>query len=192
MAYALQSGFDTLKLKQVSVDIDIYNEKRFWRIDRVQLARATVRPGEAVELSVVLVGDNGAEQTRRLRYPVPIGAPAGTLHFTVADAATTNLTEYLSLAGLPMRSPRQVVSLLNQLRPNTGAYVRVWRAAPDYRIRGRNLPEPPASVALILGGGRTGRGDVSLSRNSKVAELVIPIGDAVVSGSKTVQVEVKQ
>jgi len=192
MAYALQSGFSALKMKAVSVDVDVYNEKRYWQIDQVWPGKATVRPGESVELTVVLTGENGAEQTHRVTYKVPIGAPDGALHFTVADAATTNLTEYLYLAGEPKQSPEQVVSLLNGLRTNTGVYVRVWRAERGYRVRGRSLPAPPASVSLILGGKRSPAGGASVSYSSKLAELAIDLGTAVVTGSKTIQVEVKQ
>ena len=123
---------------------------------------------------------------------MPSGAPDGALHFTVADAATTNLTEYAYLVGAKPRSPSQVVNFLNDLRRNTGAYVRVWRPNPGYRVGGRNLPSPPASVALILGRDSGSMGGTSTSYRSKFGELSIDADGAVISGSKTIQVEVKQ
>lgn len=191
-AYVLQSGFEALKLKSVSLTVDVFGEKRQWQIDQIWPARKTVRPGDDVELTIVLAGENGAEQVRKINYTVPVGAPVGPLHFTVADGATTNLTEYQQLVGRPQRSAAQVVSFLNQLRTNTNAYVRVWRRDQGFRVQGRNLPGPPASVALILGQGQMTTSGTSLSYTSKIAELKIEGGEAVISGSKTIQVEVKE
>jgi len=191
MAYLLQSGFDSLRLKEVTLEINVFDERRQWRIEQAWPNRKSVRPGEAVELTVVLVGADGAEQVRKVSYPVPVGARAGTLYFTVTDAASTNLADYQRLVATPLRSPAQVVSLLNRLRSNTSAYVRVWRAGRSFRVQGRELPDPPPSVSLILGRGPWATSGAFSSYSSKLAELEVPVGDAVVSGSRTIHVEVK-
>jgi hypothetical protein len=74
------------------------------------------------------------------------------------------------------------------VRPNDKTYIRVWRAEPAYEVQGEELPDPPPSLALVLGGNQT----VSQNKNSKIAELVIDAGDMMVTGSKTVQLEVKE
>jgi len=109
---------------------------------------------------------------------------------TVADASTTNLLEYQAVYGTPAHSPAQVLSLLNGLRSNTSAWVRVWRNETDYTVEGRDLPDPPPSIAMILGRAQAGSTTL-LNRGSKVAEIEMPEGSSVVTGSKTVQVEVK-
>ena len=78
---------------------------------------------------------------------------------------------------------------MNRLRANTKAYVRVWRPEPNFQIEGEDFPDPPPSLALILGASQTA---ATQARNSKVAELEISAGDAVITGGKTVQVEVKE
>ena len=71
--------------------------------------------------------------------------------------------------------------------------MRVWRAESGYTIEGRDLPGPPPSVAMILARGQIGGAAASMNvRGSKIAEIEIPAGDFVVTGSKTVQVEVKE
>jgi hypothetical protein len=64
----------------------------------------------------------------------------------------------------------------------------VWRSEPNFQIGGDDFPDPPASLALILTSSQTGM----QTRNAKVAELEIGGTDAVISGMKTVQVEVKE
>ena len=192
LAYVLQSGFDTLKLKNVEIAIESFDAKKQLQIDRAQASRRTVRPGEEVEISAVLTGDNGAEIVRGARYRVPEGAPAGTLYFTVADGATTNLTELKQLLTSAPKSAAQLLSTVNSLRANTKAYVRVWRADAAYQLEGEDFPYLPPSAAMILGGSQPSLGSISQTRNSKLAELEISAGDMMVSGSKTIQVEVKE
>jgi hypothetical protein len=70
--------------------------------------------------------------------------------------------------------------------------VRVWRPQPSYQAGGEEFPSPPPSLAQILARGQTALGLAGAGAGSKVAELEISAGDVVISGSKTVQVEVKE
>src|SRR5215510_677825 len=106
--------------------------------------------------------------------------PPGPLNFTVADGATTNLAEIRTILGVTPRSPGQLITTVNNLRANTRAYVRVWRTDPAFQLEGEDLPDPPASVALILGAPQSALGGVAQTRNSKLAEIEIDAGDAVV------------
>jgi len=184
-AYIMQSGFNSLKLKKVSIDIEAFDEKKQLNIDGLTLSRREVRAGEKIRLNVLLIGDDGAETTRSVDYQVPIGAQPGPLYFTVSDAMAANLTDFHQILTSSPRSPGQLIDIVNGLHPNTKAYVRVWRADPAFEVEGADLPAPPASVALILEGSPA-------TRNSKVAAMEIDGGGAVISGAKTVQVEVKE
>ena len=91
LAYALQSDFDALRLKNVRIEIDSYDERKQMQIDQVWTSRREVQPGDSLDLTVVLAGPNGVERSHKVTYRVPVGAPTGTLYFTVADGTTTNL-----------------------------------------------------------------------------------------------------
>ena len=192
LAYVLQSGFDSLQVKKVSLDIESFDAKMQLQIDNVFVNRREVRPGEKVELTAILVGDNGSETARKVEYQVPLGATPGPLLFTVADGMTTTLTEFRQIIGAQPKSISQLISTVNNLRANTKAYVRVWRPEPAFQLEGEDFPDPPPSVALILAGAQTALGSVTQTRNSKLAELEIGAGDCAISGSKTIQVEVKE
>ena len=145
------------------------------------------------ELTVCWPGENGAEVPRKVAYQVPTGraARAALLH----GGRRHDHEHHRVPAGdrRPCRGrPRRCISLLNGLRANTKAYVRVWRAGPGFQVQGEDLPAPPPSVAMILAA-RNGR-------RRQPARRAIPrsrswksrAGDVVVTGSKTVQVEVKE
>ena len=86
-----------------------------------------------------------------------------------------------------------MLTLLNGLRSNTKAYLRVWRAQPSYTVEGRDLPDPPPSLAMMLARAQAGAGNVVNTRGAKIAELEVPgAAGFVVTGTKTIQVEVKE
>jgi len=187
----MQSGFAALKLKSMSLDIETSTQKKEWTIDSVSASRREVRPGEAVRLRVSLAGENGAETVRTVEYRVPAGAQAGPLYFTVSDAATANLNDFRqTIAAIP-RDPAQAIATANNLHPNNKAYVRVWRFDPAFQLEGADMPAPPASVALVLEGAQANVAGITQVRNSKLASMEIDGGDMAISGTKTIQVEVK-
>jgi len=136
-------------------------------------------------------GSRDLEAEKTVRYIVPVGAPYGTLNFTVSDANYSNLLDYQQLASTVLKSPTQVISFLNELRPNTNAYVRVWRTDPAYQVQGEDMPDPPPSLGLILAKAQAAQG-AWFARGSKIDELLIETGNVVVTGSKNVSVEVKE
>jgi hypothetical protein len=192
VAYVLQSGFNSLQLKKVALNIEAYDQKKQLSIDGISVSRRSVRPGEKVRLNILLTGENGTETSRSLEYQVPIGAEPGTLYFTVADANTTNLTDFRQIFTSTPHSPGQLIATVNGLHPNTKAYVRVWRADPAFQLEGSDLPDPPASIALILAGSQSSLAGITQTRNSKIGEMELDGGDMVISGVKTVQVEIKE
>src|SRR3984957_2876941 len=191
LASILGAGFDALKIKSINLEIEASERKRFLQVDQITTSPKLVHPGDSVEVAVTLTGENGLEVLKSVHYRVPVGAPEGTLSFTVSDGAVSNALDYQQMASEAPKSPTQLVSFLNNLRPNTNAYVRVWRTDPAFQVQGQDMPNPPPSVGLILSRTQAAQG-VWIPRGSKIDELQIETGDVVVSGSKTAQVEVTE
>lgn len=191
LAYAMGSGFDALRIKSVEINIEASETKRILQVDQITTKRE-VRPGEPIDLEISFTGENGVELDKRVSYTVPLGTPVGTMQFTVTDAGSANLADYQQFISMLPKSPTQVITLLNRLRRNTKAYLRVSRNEIAYQAQGMDLPDPPPSLALVLAKSQ-GTSSMNLfSQGSTIAEIPIDTGDAVVSGTKTVQVEVKE
>jgi hypothetical protein len=187
----MSSGFDALRIKNIDLDIEASETKRVLQVDQIT-ARREVRPGDPVELTVSFTGENGAQLERRINYTIPVGMPTGTLQFTVTDATSANLADFQQFITMMPKSPTQVISLLNGLRRNTKAYLRISRNEIAFQAQGMDLPDPPPSLALVLAKSQ-GTASMNLfSQGSVIKEIAIDTGDAVVSGTKTVQVEVKE
>jgi hypothetical protein len=192
VAYVMQSDFNMLQLKSINLNIEAFEAKKELNIDAITVSHREARPGDTVRLTVSLVGENGAETSRQMDYKIPIGAEPGTLYFTVADANISNVSDFRQVVGATARTPSQLITTVNDLHPNTRAYIRVWRTDPAFQLEGADLPDPPPSAALILASSQSTLGGISQTRNSKLAEMEIDAGDVVISGVKTVQVEVKE
>ena len=188
LAYIMQGGFDSLKINGISLQLESFDTRRDMSIGQVYVSRKEAKAGETVELMAQLEGADGAEVTRSVKYTIPPGTAPGTLYFTVADGSQTSITELRQTMGETPHSADQLLTMLGHLRSNDKAYVRVWRPQPAYGVAGEELTDPPPSLALVLGNTQT----VSQARNSKMAEFTLDAGEVMVTGTKTVQIEVKE
>jgi hypothetical protein len=191
VSYVMQSGFDALRPRRVALTIDAYPSRRTLNIEQLWTSRRVVKPGEPFDIIVLLSGDNGLEITRKVTYSVPVGARPGLLHVTAAEAGLMNLVDFRQMLTQSPRSAGQLVSMMNAMRSSTSAWVRVWRAEPSFDVQGSTLPDPPPSAALVLARSNSSLNPAQVVPNSKVAEFEVPAG-MVVTGSKTIQVEVKE
>jgi hypothetical protein len=191
VAYALQNNTDAMKLQRVRLDLEAHPEKKQMHIEDVWTSRRQVRPGEQLEIMTLLAGAKGQEITHKVTWDVPIGAPIGPLNITVADGPSANAAEFLHLNLTEPRPASQLITMLNDMRGNTRAYVRIWRSEPAFLIQGSDFPDPPPSLALILGRGTSGA-PAAVPRTSTLAELPISVQGLAVAGSRTIQVEIKE
>ncbi len=198
LGFLLGSGFNSLHMKHIHYDLQPVERKRQLRIAQAWTSQNEVHAGESLQVTALLQGENGFEMTRTATYQVPIGAPSGPLNFTVSDAITLNAPDFAGITQSSLHSPEQVIATLNAYRGSEAAYLRVWRQQPSFTISGPlpggDITDPPPSVALILAdpsSSPTSNAALTLLRGSQVAEIPMPVDNYVVTGSKTVQVEIK-
>jgi hypothetical protein len=197
--FVLGSGFSNLHMKDISFTIEPREAKRELRIAQVWASRQNVRPGEPVQITALLEGDDGVQFTRTATYRVPIGAPLGPLYFTVSDANVLNFSEFAGISPSSAHSPEQLIQIVNRLRGSGAAYVRVWRQEPSFSVAGtlpgRELSDPPPSVALILAdpaASAASSAPLALSRGSSLAEFTLPLDNYAVTGAQTIQVDITE
>lgn len=190
LSFLLQSTQNPVRIREISLTAGAVEARKTWQIEQLSVSKREVAPGEELELSVALAGDQGRTEVRKLKYQVPLGASVGPLQITVADATTTNLAENRSLLMMGMRPPAQLIETLNSLRRNSSAYLRVWRQDPAYTMGGVDYANLPAGISMLLA--RAQQPGTLTAQGTKLTEIEIDLKDAVVNGSKTIQVEVKE
>ena len=199
LGFVLGAGFTDLRVKQMTYELQPANTKRQVRIAQVWASRHDVRPGESIQVTALLQGENGIELTRTATYHVPVGAALGPLNLSVSDASGMNTLDFAGLTQSSLHSPAEMIHVINDFRSSDAAYVRVWRQQPSFTISGPlpggDISDPPPSVMLILAdpsNSATTSQAQTITRGSQVAEIKLPVDGFVVSGSKTIQVEVKE
>lgn len=98
LGFVLGAGFKNLRVKNISYTLDPLESKRQLRITQAWASAHEVRPGDSVEITALLQGENGVELARSTTFKVPVGAPIGPLNFTVSDAMTLNAPEFAGLS----------------------------------------------------------------------------------------------
>lgn len=199
LAFVLGGGFTDLRMKSISFGLEPVDSKRQLHIAQVWASSHEVRPGDSVQITVVLKGENGLEMMPAAAYRVPIGASLGPLNFTVSDANTLNFPEFAGLSQSSAHTAADLIGMINDFRSSDAAYVRVWRQEPSFSVAGPSprgeLTDPPPSVMLVLADPASSANTnsaLTLTRGSGIAELTIPVHSYVVTGAKTIQVEVKE
>jgi SpoIVB peptidase S55 len=198
LGFVLGGGFTSVRIKSLSFSIDQVDSKRQVRLAQAWTSAHQVHAGEAVRISALLQGENGLEITRNATYRVPVGAPTGSLNFTISDAATLNFPDFAGLSQSTLRNPRRLIETINAYRNSDALYVRIWRQEPAFTVSGTlpgaELTDPPPSVMLVLADPSASAWSTATgaqTRGSGIDQLVVPITGYVVSGAKTLQVEVK-
>ena len=190
VAYALQNSVDPLRLEAVDLTLESDLGKRQFSIEQVWTSPREVRPGEAFEICTLLAGEGGRELVRKVRHQVPIGAQSGPLQVTVSDGPSANAADGRVYSLAQPRPADQVLRLLNSLRGGTRGYVRLWRPDPAWSLEGYDLPDPPPSVGLMLA--RSPGAASAQGRSSTLAEYSFDADQALIMGSKTIQVDIRE
>ena len=193
LAFMLQAGFDGLEPDSIDIEIETSPEDDYSEIVRAWISKSQVRPGETVELSVVVKDPEGAEVQRSFSYEVPVSMPAGAVNVTVADAASLNILEWRGLlAGRKGRGSAEMIRLVNRLRRSDRAYVRVWQPRQSLWLNSERLPSPPASLQAVLATA-AGRGaGTAQDLSSTLAEAALGEFNSVVRGRLDLQFVVTQ
>jgi hypothetical protein len=149
--------------------------------------RTEVRRGEKVEVQAFARTENGGEYVERIGVEIPADAPIGPLRVIVGDGGVLQASEPRT-AIIP-KSLGHLVRELNKLRKTDRLYIRLERAESGVVINNEELPSLPPSVLATLGSDRT-VGGYTLTRATAIYEKELPPADFIVSGQRTLTINV--
>ena len=106
VAYVMQSGFDSLKLKKIALNIEAFDQKKQLTIDGVTASQREAHAGDNHPAQRLAGGENGAETSRQMDYKVPIGAEPGPLYLHRRRRQHRQpVTDFRQILGARPRSP---------------------------------------------------------------------------------------
>src|SRR5262245_22340705 len=184
----LNSGFDDVSIKGISLDITSSEEKQTATLERISLDRTEVTRGETVEVQAYVRTDSGVQFVERIPVQIPTDTAAGQLVISVGDGAA--MQEASAAKNFVPRDLGQLVNALNQVKKNDRLYVRLSRPSAGVVIGTSELPNLPPSVVATLSRERTAGGYTSMPL-SQIYERELPPARFVIGGQQTISVNVK-
>ncbi|MBO0722278.1 MAG: hypothetical protein J2P41_15740 [Blastocatellia bacterium] len=181
------SGFKNLQFEKLTYDITSRDARSTGQLDRLWINSTDVKRGEKVELQAFARTDGGGEYVERTEIEIPEDAPLGQLQIIVSDGSALQASE--ARTGFTPKSLDQLVREMNRARKSDRLYVRLARAENGAVIKNEELPGLPPSVLATLGSDRTA-GGYTLTRSSTILEKELPPADFVISGQRTLTVNV--
>ncbi len=183
----LNSGFNDLGIEKVSLKITSVDARHKGQLDRLWIDRTEVRRGEKIEVQAFARTENGGEYVERVSIEIPADAPLGELKVLVSDGAALQASE--PRTGITPKSLGHLVRELNRVRKTDRLYIRLERVGAGVVINNEELPNLPPSVLATLGSERTS-GGYTLTRAAAIYERELPPADFVVSGQRTLTINV--
>jgi hypothetical protein len=191
LAALLNSGFDTLNLQKIEVDVTSLDARSSGMLSRLWVDKTEVRRGESIEIQAFARNDNGAEFVERIPIQIPSDAPSGPLVIMIGDGASMNQAEKAvqPTADFVPKDLNQLVRAINKLKRNNRLYVKVLRSGTGAIVHNEEMPTLPPSVLATLGSQRTSGGYTPLSV-ATLSEAELPPSRFVISGQQTITINV--
>jgi hypothetical protein len=114
------------------------------------VSRDHARPGESVQVSVVLKPFRGPAVTRQVEVKIPGEARPGRLFLQVGDGVSLARADPDGDQEFAPRDLKQLVWLINHLRNNSTVYAVLVRPDNGIVYQGERLPNLPPSVAQVM------------------------------------------
>jgi hypothetical protein len=193
LSVMMAGGVDPRDVERIHLRIRTANARQAQEVKQAWASRSEVKPGQPMELTVLLQDAEGREQLQKTRFTVPVSMRPGPLAILIADGTTLDRIEASSGArgGLP-KDPALLVKAINRSRANNRLFVRLSRPEVGFSIDGEALPSLPPSVVSTLSTDPSISSNVTRTGLSTVEDIeMAPLAGAV-AGFKALSITVTE
>ena len=192
LAYLTQSGLGPIQIRGIHLKVVSTDRRMAQELQQVWSSKREVKPGDSVELSVLMRAQDGKETLQKAMIEVPASLTSGPLTITVADGSSMDRQEVSRTGRLLLpKDPQQLIRAINKIRRNNRLYVRLSRFERGFILQGENFPAPPPSVVRALSADPAVSTNVSPTLLSTISEYELDAVPSVVSGTRSVTITVK-
>ena len=189
--FILTSGFDNIHMESIDVDISAFESTREATLEKVWQDATEARPGDEVGITVFMRKTNGDVTSAKYPVKIPDGLKPGPLKILIGDGLTLSRVDAeTDDSDFVPRDLDQLVRAINNLKTNDRLYIRLFRDQPGAVVGGEGLPGLPPSILAQYSSKKT-TGDVQPIKQVVFVEHELPATDAVVSGRKIIEINIK-
>ena len=187
LAALLRANFEGADLTGIVLNMTAIDESKTAVLERISVDRKDVRAGETIEVTAFERTQSGQIITRAIPIKVPADTAPGNLSIVIGDGnavqQNTPITQFVP------KTAADLISTINRLKRSDRLYAVVSRTSTGTVIGAKELPNLPPSVLATINNDRTSGGSKPTVQTI-VAEMELPAGEYIVSGSHTLTIEV--
>ena len=167
LALLIKNPFQEVEVEKVSLEVDIKETRKTAEILGLRLNKNKVRPGESVEVIIILKPFEEDLTLKTVQLTVPEDTPEGELRITISDALTARQEEKRKAPHkLKPGDLNQLIKLIEGQDRNTEVIIRLILPKRGAVIAGEELPALPGSVLTVMGASpEVGLGGVTEATN---------------------------
>jgi hypothetical protein len=180
--------YSTPAINGLNLDFDLTSERRWARLESARTDVNEARPGEDINVEVLLRPYRGEAVIQRIPIHVPASAH-GTLHILVSDGDTLDRLRRAPSAAQKL-DLASTIAVLNKQHVNNRVYVSVLDEDPEATVADKVMPALPLSVMNVMDGMR-GTQDMTVAGESAVSETATPPLEFVVAGAQLLPITIK-
>ena len=178
-------------IEGIDLHVTTLQERRSARIENAWVGKSEVRPGETLDVKVLLRPYRGAPIVREIPVRIPEEVTRGKLQLMVSDANWVNRNLEIVTASSDGQLPglEELIRLVNRTRQNDRLYATLLQPTPTLLVEDKELPNAPVSEINVLNQHQN-PGDTRLLWQSTAGEWSVEMHQ-VISGEHSLTITVK-
>lgn len=183
--------YESPDINGIHLHVTTLSERRWARIENAWVGKSEVRPGETLDVKVLLRPYRGAPVVHEIPIRIPEEVTRGKLQLVVSDADWVNRNLELVTATSEGQLPglEELIRLVNRTRQNDRLYATLLQPTPTLLVEDKELPNAPMSEINVLNE-RQNPGDTRLLGQSTAGEWSVEMHQ-VISGEHALTITVK-
>ncbi len=183
----IRSRFDEMSIGGITIDIDSVDGTQTAVLDRLAIDKATVRPGQTVEVQAFARTASGKVFIQRIPLTIPAETPEGRFTIMVGDG--NQAQKESAIQHFVPKTLGELISMINKLKSSDRLYLVASRPSTGVVIGANEMPNLPPSVMATLNNDRI-TGGVKPVVNTIVLEQALPPAEMIISGQQSLAIEV--
>ncbi len=183
-----ENPYSTPAINGLKLDFDLNHERRWARLESAHTDVNEARPGDDINVEVLLRPYRGEAVIQHIPVHVPPSAK-GTLRILVSDGETLDRLRR-GPSGVQKLDLASTIAVLNKQHVHNRVYVSVLNEDPEAMVADKVMPALPLSVMNVMDGMR-GTQDMTVVGESSVSETATPPLDFVVAGAQLLPITIK-
>ncbi len=185
----LRAGFDGMEITGISLNMTATDGGKTSVVDRIAVDKTRVRAGETIELTAQTRSESGKIIVQKFPVTIPADTAPGNLSIMIGDGNAVQQSS--AVTQFTPKTAAELIAIINRLKRSDRLYAVITRTSSGAIVGASEMPNLPPSVLATLNNDRTA-GGAKPTIQTVIADLELPAGEFIVSGSQTLTIEIVQ